>query len=110
MAVVRDDQQFIDTTQQATRVINIGGGGGTGVERDMLNTLLTGGADRVIPAGRKGFTVVLSTKAGAGSPTLDGVELPAVGTYTYSADGDDTLASATVATAAGDIVLVMELF
>lgn len=74
-----------------------------------VHTLLTGGADRSIPANRRSYTVVVSTKAGAGSPTLDGVELPAVGTYTVSAPGEHVLAAATVATAAGDIVLVMEL-
>lgn len=74
-----------------------------------VHTLLTGGADRNIPANRRSYTVVLTTKAGAGSPTLDGVELPAVGTYTVSAPGEHVLAAAVVATAAGDVVLVMEL-
>ncbi len=78
--------------------------------RSTLNTLLTAGADRTIPAGRRAYTVVVSSKAGAASPTLDGVELPAVGAYWYEAPGADTLAAAQVNTAAGDVVLVMELF
>lgn len=94
------------------------GGGGEAVavtslpsaQRSTLNTLLTAGADRSIPAGRRSYTAVVSSKAGPGSPTVDGVEIPAVGTYTWSAPVNDTLAAATVATAVGDVVFVMELF
>lgn len=85
-------------------------GTGTGTARTTLNTLLTAGADRTIPAGRRSYTVVITTKAGAGSPTLDGIEIPATGSYTYSADGGNTLPAAQFNTAAGDVALVMELF
>lgn len=79
-------------------------------QRSTLNTLLTAGADRNIPAGRRSYTLVVTTKAGPGSPSLDGVEIPAIGSYTYSAPNNDTLAAAAVLTAPGDVVLVMELF
>lgn len=72
-------------------------------------TRLTGGADRSVPAGRRSVSVTVITKAGAGSPTWDGVELDAG--WSGSVDVDypgDTLPAATIATAAGDVVLVLE--
>lgn len=82
------------------------------VVRTPLNTLLTAGADRAIPAGRRSYSVVVAAMVTLGvSVTLDGVALPALGTYTYTADENNTLAAAQVnTTGAGDIVLVMELF
>ncbi len=108
--------EYVDDAARATRVTLVAAdgsasaGSAAAVARTTLNTLLTAGTDRNIPVGRRSYTVVVSTKAAAGSPTLDGVELPAVGTYSYEADGINTLAAAAVTTNAGDVVLLMELF
>lgn len=82
----------------------------TSSTRSTLNTALTGGAGRNIPVGRRSYTLVVTALSAAGSTTIDGVAIPAIGTYTWSADGGNTLAAAVVATGAGDSVLVMEIF
>lgn len=58
-----------------------------------------------IPAGLKSYFITVATAAGATSPTLDGVAIPAGVTIRYEAPYGDTLEAATLVTAAGDDVI-----
>lgn len=131
MAVVRDDQQFIDTAQQATRVIDIGGGGGGGgltdaelratpvpvsgtvtatppasVERVTAIARVATATTTAITAGKKSYSVAVVTAASVASPTLDGVALPAGVTISFTSPDNDTLEAASLVTVSGDDVIV----
>ncbi len=75
-------------------------------QRSILTTSLTGGADRTVPAGRRSVTLVVLSGT---TVTFDGVTVPA-GTYTYEADGANTLPSIQINTTSPDTAVVMELF
>lgn len=78
-------------------------------QRSKLTTHLTAGADRTIPAGRRSYSVGVVAASSAASPTIDGVALP-VGSWTYEADGNNTLPGAQIDTVVGDDVVILELF
>lgn len=108
-----------DPIAQAKRVIVVDGDGnpidpGSGGDQlDPQVRVLTGGADRTIPAGRRAWWVTVTAAASAASPTIDtgegAVALPAGYSGGFDAPAGYTLAGVTVATVTGDVVIVQEL-
>lgn len=112
-------QQWVDATARATRVVVVDGAGvpvdpGSGSDQlDPQVRVLTAGADRTIPDGRRAWWVTVTAAASAASPTIDtgegAVALPAGYSGGFDAGPGYTVAGATIATVAGDIVIVQEL-
>jgi hypothetical protein len=78
-----------------------------------LPTRLTAGADRSIPAGRRGVSISVMVAAGSVSPVLTTDEgsavLPAGFTAVFACDyPNDTLGAMDVTTVAGDDVMIIE--
>jgi hypothetical protein len=110
VAVYSGEQALIQAFIDGIDAIRVSvAGTGDAKQLAVLLTRLTAGADRAVPVGRRSVTVTVVTKAGAGSPTWDGVELPAGYSASVSVDfPGDTLPAITIATAAGDDVIVLE--
>lgn len=101
---------LIDTATKARRVVVVDGAGSDvfpdPVTRSILTTALSAGADRSVPAGRRSVTLVVFSGT---TVTLDGATVQP-GTYTYAADGNNTLPAIQINTTAPDLAMVMEMF
>jgi hypothetical protein len=109
MAIQRDDQEFIDRTARATRVLSVNAAGtptGGGEQRTTTFQRVDSADTTAIPAGTVAYSVAVITAASAASPTLDGVALPANVAINYEAPPGDTLEGASVVTVEGDDVII----
>lgn len=121
MVVQRDDQEFIDRTARATRVISVDGSGVPVAPvseqltpsyvryADAGPTGVTAHGTHAIPAGLLEFSVAVVAASGEDSPTLDGVAIPANATLTFRASDGNTLGAAELVTSAGDDVLFLSV-
>lgn len=119
MTVQRDDQEFLDRTARATRVISVDGSGAPILPEQLTPTFaryadagptgVTAHGTHAIPAGLLEFSVAVAVASGEDSPTLDGVAIPANATLTFRASDGNTLGAAELVTSAGDDVLFLSV-